>query len=93
MLSASACHLRCSVLVLRLRWLLALCALIVTGLCHAEPISVTLPTGEPVPHGESPPNLRSLGPLEYSGTWECRWGDSPRDATGQLQWAKPTSHS
>lgn len=89
----SDCPFRCSVAVARLRWLLALCALLVTAVTWADDLPTTLPTGEPVPRGEAPPRLPSLGPFEYSGTWEYRWGDSPRDAAGQLLWAKPHSHS
>ena len=53
----------------------------------------SLPSGEPLPRGESAPILRPLGPLEYSGIWEYKWGDSPRAAWGALEWARSYSHS
>ena len=76
-----------------LRWLLALCVLSVTGTAWADRPSTVLSRGEPPPRGEAAPTVRDLGPFEYAGTWEYRWGDAPRDAIGQLLWAKPHSHS
>ena len=72
-------------------WLVAVMA--AGSVARADAASLLLQTGEPLPVGEQPPSLRELSPLEYPALWEYRWGDSPRDALGQLDWALPYSRS
>ena len=64
-----------------LRMVVILVALVAAmGSAGAAVTLGSLPSGEPLPRGESAPILRPLGPLEYSGIWEYKWGDSPRAA-------------
>ena len=47
-------------------------------------------TASPITRADEPAPL-SIEPRAhaYTGTWEYRWGDSPRDPTGELAWARP----
>jgi hypothetical protein len=41
------------------------------------------------PQSESSPSLRPEQTATYAGAWEYHFGDSPRDARGDLLWARP----
>jgi len=45
-------------------------------------------------HGDEPPPAVlyvASAAVDYRGRWQYRWGDSPREPSGALQWARPGS--
>ena len=93
-MSVSDCLHRCAKVGVGLRMVAIILALVAAmGSARADVTLGSLPSEEPLPRGEKAPILRPLGPLEYSGLWEYKWGDSPRTAWGALEWVRPYSHS
>ena len=68
---------------------LVLCAVAVPKSLASEPDAVSLPELEPAPLRN--PSL--LATSDYQGSWEYRYGDSPRDIRGVLLWAHDPSLS